>query len=281
MIKRGLTLLETLIALVLLLALGALILPAMMDSLDERTFESAADVTNEQLMMARAHAQATGSPVEVTYKANTSEVQVRLFTPWLAGFQSSSTQDSAYGETSPVGPVAPQENEGSTATTGVIEQSWACRALGRGMHMSSRPPASSDSQSAMQDEQTNGRGDDRESWNDLGKGQDIRLAVFMPDGSALLGDPVWLNDDKGRCGLLSINPWSGLPLFQRLANNGDGLARTGAPKDPTRIAGDDGRDEPAKVESSKAAAASDRSRRSHARNSGPVSVPEDDTIGSQ
>ena len=38
----------------------------------------------------------------------------------------------------------------------------------------------------------------------------------MPDGSALMGEPVWLNDDKGRCGKFIINPWSGLPIFERL-----------------------------------------------------------------
>src|SRR5262245_16445115 len=170
--KRSLTLLETLIALVLIVALGALILPALMDSLDERTFESAADVTNEQLMMARAHAQATGSPVEVTYKANTSEVQVRLFAPWLTGAQSSS-QESAYGQNSTIGPMAAPEDDRVNAKAGIIQESWACRPLGRGMRMSSRPPATADSQDSSDDGDITTGADDRESWSELGKGQDI------------------------------------------------------------------------------------------------------------
>src|SRR5437868_5810420 len=85
--QRSLTLLETLIALVLLVALGALIVPSLVDSLEERSFESAADVTNEQLLLARAHAQATGTPVEVTYSAGQSTVTARPFLPWLPGFQ--------------------------------------------------------------------------------------------------------------------------------------------------------------------------------------------------
>jgi hypothetical protein len=27
-----------------------------------------------------------------------------------------------------------------------------------------------------------------------------------------------LNDQRGRCGRLSVNPWSGLPMFERLAD---------------------------------------------------------------
>ena len=44
--KRCVTLLETLVALVILIAAGALVFPMMMNSLDERAFESVADVTN-------------------------------------------------------------------------------------------------------------------------------------------------------------------------------------------------------------------------------------------
>ena len=83
MSRRSLTLLETLIALTLVLAMAALIVPSMLKSMEERSFEAATDVTKEQLMMARAHAQATGNPVEVTYRPDTSQVQARWFMPWV------------------------------------------------------------------------------------------------------------------------------------------------------------------------------------------------------
>ena len=43
----------------------------------------------------------------------------------------------------------------------------------------------------------------------------IRLALFMPDGSAVLAEPVWIRDEHGRRGRLAVNHWTGLPSFER------------------------------------------------------------------
>lgn len=232
--KRSMTLLETLIALVLVLALGALIFPSFINSMDERTFESAADVTNEQLMMARAHAQATGSPVEVTYQADSSQVQARLFTPWLPGFQPTASRSAAAApgdDRRNLGPLGPVNDDTLTPDRGLIGEPWACRDVGRGVRfLAHRPSATNEHNSPFAATSgaapDNGRSDS-DSFQELRKGQEIRLAVFMPDGSALMGEPVWLNDDKGRCGLLTINPWSGLPMFQRLSDVSDDLGNVG------------------------------------------------------
>jgi hypothetical protein len=39
-----------------------------------------------------------------------------------------------------------------------------------------------------------------------------------------MGAPVWLNDDDGRIGKLTINPWTGLPVFERITNFEDEAA---------------------------------------------------------
>ena len=44
----------------------------------------------------------------------------------------------------------------------------------------------------------------------------LRLAVYMPDGSALLVQSVWIRDDHGRRGKIEVNPWTGLPSFDRV-----------------------------------------------------------------
>ena len=44
----------------------------------------------------------------------------------------------------------------------------------------------------------------------------FRLAVYMPDGSALLSRTVWISDDHGRQGKIQVNPWTGLPSFERI-----------------------------------------------------------------
>lgn len=240
--RHAFTLLETLIALVLVLALGALVFPALIDSLHERAFETAADVTNEQLMLARAHAQATGEPVEVTYHAGTKQVEARFFTPWLSEGITARIEPG----TSPLAHVPMiavfGEAQDEQAQARPITEPWATRALADGIKMVSKPPAAELEALGSED-----AGVDAPFENDLASfdpqpeegleepwpTQDIRLAVFMPDGSALLGDPVWLGDADGRWGQISINPWSGLPLFQRLAEvAAASAAKADAPPEP-------------------------------------------------
>jgi type II secretory pathway pseudopilin PulG len=139
--RHGLTLLEILLALVLLVALGAIVLPSLIEALHERAFESAADVTNEQLMLARAHAQATGEAVEVTYNAGTKQVEARFFTPWL---NEGLTARLAPG-TSPLAHVPAlaafgELNEESDSGAPPIAEAWATRVLGSGIRLAAKPP---------------------------------------------------------------------------------------------------------------------------------------------
>lgn len=219
---RGVSLLEILIALVLVVAIGAMVAPALLRSLDERAFESTADSTNEQLMMARAHAQASGAAVEVMYHPATQQVQVRLF-DMLAANRSSDgfdrDQRSSIGKNLPRFDATDDGSPRLEPDRGAIGESWACQSLPHGLRLASRPPVSdSDDQDAFGPAAASA--DDRvQTIADLQGNEDIRLAVFMPDGSALVGDPVWLNDDKGRCGMFTINPWSGMPVFERVADH--------------------------------------------------------------
>ncbi|MCI0362848.1 MAG: hypothetical protein L0Y44_09160 [Phycisphaerales bacterium] len=211
--RRSLTLLELLIAMVLVVMLGALIFPSLVKSLDERTFESAADETNQQLMMARAHAQLTGSPIEVTYRADSSQVQVRWFGPLRTGGKS---------RTSEAGVPDDREEETASSTSDasveLIGETWDSRPLGRGIRFSAHPPKGD----GAEDQEGQGSAEQKDdpaamhAFDELLEGQDVRLAVFMPDGSALIGEPVWLNDENGRCGMLTIDPWNGLPAFERV-----------------------------------------------------------------
>ena len=64
----------------------------------------------------------------------------------------------------------------------------------------------------------------------------LRLALFMPEGSALLCRPVWIVDEHGRQAKLVINPWTGLASIERVPAGGEEeeqqLAR--APERPAR-----------------------------------------------
>lgn len=249
--RCGLTLLEVLIVLVLLAALGAIVAPVVLDRLDERAFEAAADTTNEQLMMARAHAQATGEPVEVTYSPVTGNVQARVYAPWdtendlgaiepgtsplaaVAFGQRSSIDDrsssrsSHSAEASDAHTASTSDHDDSALNGNSIAEAWATRTLGRGMRINTHPPfvAGADGEAAGEEiclpdgtMITVAPEEDFETLDDLEHGQEVRLAVFMPDGSAMVGDELWLDDGRGRYGKISINAWSGLPIFQRLAD---------------------------------------------------------------
>ena len=45
----------------------------------------------------------------------------------------------------------------------------------------------------------------------------VRIAVYLPDDSALLSRDVWVIDaDDDQVGSISINPWTGLPETRRI-----------------------------------------------------------------
>ncbi len=176
--RRGVTLIELLLAIGLLLALSAITLPAILTSFKERAFESSAEIVRNQLLLARAHAQATGKPVEVRYDADPPRVAGRYF-------------EIALEDAVPEG-EDPQD-------TLAISENWADRALADGVRIADRPPDQEDDVLAGVE----------------GPTETIRLVVFMPDGSALLGRPVWVHDDHDRLAKISVNPWTGLPAVER------------------------------------------------------------------
>jgi type II secretory pathway pseudopilin PulG len=185
MIRRGVTLLELLLAIALLLALGALVLPALFDRLAQRAYESSAEIVRSQLLLARAHAQATGEPIEVLFETAAARVAARRFVPGLVA---------------PEPLVADQEQ--SPESLGVPEP-WARRDLADGVWITDRGDDPADE---LPDEPAAPDTDEIP--------RSIRLALFMPNGSAVLAEPVWIRDDHGRRGRLTVNLWTGLPSFE-------------------------------------------------------------------
>ena len=205
--RRGLTLLEILIAIALLLALGALVLPTMMESLDERAFESAADVTLHHLLLARAHAQATGQPIEVLYHADPARLSARAFEAGLRVVDLGEYRDAAAEDRDAADALG---LEYKAAFDRRIPETWANRLLPGRVRFVGQPPE----ESGAVDLDLDLYGEARPA---SGRAS-IRLAVCMSDGSVLLGDPVWLTDADGRWGRLSVNLWTGLAAFERLAD---------------------------------------------------------------
>ena len=176
--RPGVTLLELLIAIALLVALAAIALPSLLTDLDERAFVAAVDVTHRQLLLARAHAQTTGRSVELVFDARPSRVEARLFDPARLGVE----RDEASEFDVDIDAVDDDDL--------VIHESWAYRELPVGVQVTRPAPDGVESAGP------------------------VRLAVYLADGSALFAPPFWIVDHAGRRRRVTVNPWTGVPNLE-------------------------------------------------------------------
>ena len=212
--RRGLTLLELLLTIGLLLAMAALALPTVLKGFGERAFESSSEVARHQLLLGRAHAQAAGQPVEVTYYSPPSRIEARLFRAGLRGFDQRQYRRAARSADDGLNDELLFGDEKSDPEA-LIPEGWASRHLANGVWITDRPPSRA---SGFDEGELAAVEGDRQPRDGLSEPRRrIRLAVFLPDGSALLGEPAWIGDADGRLGKIQVNPWTGLPSFQRLA----------------------------------------------------------------
>lgn len=216
--RRGLTLLELLIAIGLVVALGALVFPTMMGRQRQRTFDSTIQIIRDQLLLARAHAQATGVPVEVMYCSEAPRVEARMFRPERAA--------SRFGDAD--GSAAMLDFSEEPDEDLLIPEGWAYRHLAEGVQITKTPPQElqhgyDDSFGSFDDDLGAYFDDASASLVPDQPPRTIRLAVFLPDGSALLGEGVWVVDNDGRARRIEVNPWTGLPIFDATAVNRDAV----------------------------------------------------------
>jgi type II secretory pathway pseudopilin PulG len=204
------TLLELLLAIALLLALGGLVLPALFERLTERAFESSAEIVRSQLLLARAHAQATGEPVEVLFETSPPRVAARRFVPGLVAAQRRS--DAPDAAEAPLEALSLDEEQAPESLR--IPEPWAERVLADGVWIADRGDDSEGEPAGLGVAAVGAAAGGAVETDEIPRR--IRLALFMPDGSAVLAEPVWFRDDHGRRGRLTVNHWTGLPSFVRV-----------------------------------------------------------------
>jgi hypothetical protein len=209
--RRGLTLLEILLALALIVALGAISLPPVLRQLDERAFDAAGTVALEQLLIARAEAQTTGEPVVVLASSRPARIVVRRFPAGRRLLDEGGSRDER--EEGGLARLDERDADGLEDEADVIAEGWAERDLPRGVRIDRHPdPALWGGEDEI--------GFDERAFDvpDRDADRPIRLAVFLPDGSALLTEPAWLFDAGGRLARLTVNAWTGLPDVERFAD---------------------------------------------------------------
>ncbi|MHC4908471.1 MAG: prepilin-type N-terminal cleavage/methylation domain-containing protein [Planctomycetota bacterium] len=222
--RPGLTLLELLIALTIVLSITLVVTPPVLRRLDERAFTSACDLLSQQMLLARAHAQSIGGGVEVVHDGASQITQARVF---LAAPVDPAARGSA--------PALIDDGEQRAIT-----EPWAMRRLHDGLRLSDVDPRDDATVTGLPSDAFGGEdfvGDDADPLDEL-----LRLAVFLPDGSSLLGSVIWVTDDDGRIGRLTTNAFTGLVDVERL----DGTIRAiEDDEDDAEVEDESARDEPA------------------------------------
>lgn len=220
MARRGLTLLEIMIALALVVALGAITLPNVLRALDERAHDGAVQVLTNQLLLARAHAQTTGRPVEVVYLTDDARIVARPFD--LTGAADDRDDPLTAPDSAALESPFPA---GATREVDAIPEGWADHVFAEGVSVQREAPSDPNARpfDAAGFEGLGGLGpaldlDDGpfgESFASADAGADeiIRIAVYLPDGTTLLAAPVWIVGVDGLAGELTVNQWTGLPAY--------------------------------------------------------------------
>lgn len=205
---RGLTLIEILIAVGIVVALSAIVLPIASWSFRLRPLEGARDGIESVVLQARAHARIEGRPVEVRL------LDGRLEARWF-DVTSASTGDDPDG----FDQSAPEEGGGEfdAVDDSMIPMTWARRALPEGIeflpldeHMERLESRDAFGFESIDDGIEASGGFDPSVLDPI----PLRLAVLLPDGGALVLEPVVLLDSEGVGLLMEIDPWTGRPLFE-------------------------------------------------------------------
>lgn len=231
---RGVTLLELLIVIALLLGAAALVLPALGRQLSERTFESACADVEAACLLARAEAMRSGRAIELRWDAQASALVSSEFDPAAVvdddmrreeAPRDFHTNNIDWLDADPPADLIPFEeldnDDGGPFVInslrlpeGVLPVRTQPQVNDAGEHI---PPVEEKS---------------------------FRVVVYLGDGSALLARTVWLTDEASDSSLarLEINPWTGVPGIERVAAvAADELADHEGSEDPgfTLEAGDE------------------------------------------
>ncbi len=219
--RRGLTLIEMLIAMTILLAIIGLVAPTFLESLDRRRFESTEQHIINHLILARAHAQTTGQTVEVRYNPDRQTLTASMFDLPDGNGPNGYGRDNfvnggnglTFGDT-----IDRRDDDGAE-----IPHPWSRRRLSDGVRLTREQPEVNTGRNGAFNEPMGEAfevPDDpfEDAFDAMLGGEDdaYRIAVFVPDGSAMLTRPLWLVDESQRVSRIEINAWNGIARLRRL-----------------------------------------------------------------
>lgn len=187
---RGLTLFELLIALAVVLAIGALALPFTFREYERRESVALRDRIAMQALMARAEARASGVPYAMVIDETGRKLEIREIDPRNPGsvFSSEDSGDAL---------ESPADEEELTPV-----ESWQLVTLPEGMRFELEQP-DLDEGDFLED-----LIEPQEPMEEEVSLSSVQLAIFMPDGTLLGVRPVVLRGPTGQF-RLEFDPWTG------------------------------------------------------------------------
>ena len=213
---RGFTILELLVTLGILLAVGGILIPFTLAELERRELVLAEDQLGMVVQFARVESRRSGTPVEVMIDADGRHVEVFRLDPKSLGGGGFVDAEGAEG----AGVAAAFENVAETDDSGFdrrLSSRWARRALPEVASL--RPAPSVDSESAgfrsedlLGDFELDSPASAFESESDSPWPGPTRLAVAFPDGSVVTVTTAVLVS-PGRLRAWDIDPWNGRSRF--------------------------------------------------------------------
>lgn len=217
-VRRGVTLLEILIVLALIIATAAVAIPAMTSRFENTRFDATTDQLIATLALARAEAQRQRRPVQMLWDAETSTV----FAAWLD--QPSDSSEDESGDPN----ITPEEPEGDGQAVPVRDRlseagiGASQLAIGGSRLRVVLPEGC---RVEVGDAEIDGSGADPKSAGDpstagerqagLAEPQLLSLIVYMPDGSTFGAASFRMVDRSGRQVRFDVNPWTGQAVASR------------------------------------------------------------------
>jgi len=199
--RRGISLIELLLAIGIVLAIAALVIPWTAGWLGSRELDNAEDGLTLQFMRARAAAREGGRPVQVIAKSDESGNFVQ------ASYVANGGEEEPFDGVS----LAASESDSDSNLLRPINADWASMKLPSGVCIAL---SSTDAEGSLD-------GDDMMNEN-LGSAEDDvpppavgaegqTLAIFLPDGSVFFAPIFMLRTDAGSLRAMKVDRATGVP----------------------------------------------------------------------
>jgi len=186
-VRRGLSLVELLVSIGVVLAIAAIVIPWTAGWLGGRELDNAEDNLTMQMMMARAAAREEGRPVEVV--AEFDGISSRVHARWMASGEDS---DGAFERS------GPRDERGEVAGDSSIDASWASVKLPHGVCVAL----------GLADQGARASRDDASA---SGASNGGTIAIFLPDGTVFFAPVFMLRTDAGSLRAMKVDRATGVP----------------------------------------------------------------------